>query len=179
MPRVVVFTGPMKLAQRALQILYLALVVNFLAFGQFQRFQHLFHLLKRMLQFLDDAVDLLDRVGNRRLPVLLQGRFRTLAPFHWFRAFRSLRSFRAFCAFGASGRFRAFKSLRLLAVFSVLRMFRVFFSRVLNWFGRRFCYSFRVLAVGFCGRGRIAGRGHGAAVIPAVTASGMAATAAS
>jgi hypothetical protein len=54
----------MQLTQRTLEILNLALVVNFLALRQFQRLEHFFHLLERMFQFFDDAVDLVDRVRD-------------------------------------------------------------------------------------------------------------------
>lgn len=42
----IVFAGPMKLAQRALEILNLAFVVDLLALGEFQRFQNFFHFLE-------------------------------------------------------------------------------------------------------------------------------------
>ena len=55
----------MEMAQRALEILNLAFVVNFLPLGQLQRFQHFFHLIESMFQFVDDAIDLGNGVGNR------------------------------------------------------------------------------------------------------------------
>jgi len=43
MPRMIVLAGAMELAQRALEVLDLALILDFLPLGKFQRFQHLFH----------------------------------------------------------------------------------------------------------------------------------------
>jgi hypothetical protein len=143
MPRMIVFAGAMKLAQRALEALNLALIIDLLALGKFQRFQHFFHLFERMFQFFDDAIHLLDGIGNRRLLVWLM-RLRTVAPFHVF------------------GAFWPFSAVTLLALFNLLRMFsmfRVFFSRMLKRFGRRFVRRFRVLGFSLRGRGRIAGRG--------------------
>ncbi len=51
-------------AQGALQRLDLALIVDFLPFGQFQGFQDVVHLFERVFQFRDDLVDLFDGLGD-------------------------------------------------------------------------------------------------------------------
>lgn len=48
MSRIVFARAMMHLAQRALEILNLALVINFLAFGEFQRLEHFLHFFERM-----------------------------------------------------------------------------------------------------------------------------------
>jgi hypothetical protein len=64
-----VFAGAMQLTQRALKILNFAFVVNFLALGEFQRFEHFLHFIERVFEFVDDPVDLLDRVTDGGRPV--------------------------------------------------------------------------------------------------------------
>ncbi len=54
----------MQLAQRALQVLNLALIVNLLPLGQLQSLQNLFHLVERVLQFFNDPIDLIDGVRD-------------------------------------------------------------------------------------------------------------------
>lgn len=54
----------MDLAQCTLKILNFPLVIDFLPLGQFQRFQHFLHFIKRMFEFVDDSVHLLDGVRN-------------------------------------------------------------------------------------------------------------------
>ncbi len=169
---VIVFAGPMKLAQRALQILNLALVVDLLALGEFQRFQDFFHLLERMFQFLNDAIDLINRLGNCRLLVLLGG-LRMMASLRMLNAFAA---FGPFGAFGPLGSFRLFLMLgRLnpLAVFSMFPMFLLLPVRVRHRFrgGIRGC----IRVFGLRGRGRIAGRGQGTTIS---AAAGMASAAA-
>jgi hypothetical protein len=65
MPVLVLAGAMMQVPQRALEILNLALVVDFLSLSQFQRLQHFLHLVEGMLQFIDDSVDLIDRVRDR------------------------------------------------------------------------------------------------------------------
>ena len=55
----------MQLPQSPLQVFNLPLIVNLLPLSKFQRFQHLFHFIQRVLQFLDNRVDLFDGVGDR------------------------------------------------------------------------------------------------------------------
>jgi hypothetical protein len=173
---VIVFAGPMELAQRALEILNLALVVDLLALGQFQRFQHLFHFFKRMFQFLNDAVDLVNGLGNRRLLVLLL-RLRMVPPVSVFNAFMPLGAFGSITAFTPFRTFAAFNLLRLLNMFSVFAMFSmvsVFVGR--RWHRFRRGFGCRFLLLGLRGCGRIAGGGQGTADI---AAPGMASASAS
>ena len=152
----IVFARAMKLAQCALEILNLTLVVDFLAFGEFQRFQHFFHLFERMFQFLNDPVDLVDGLGNGRLFILLLRlrvmpalrMFNAFVAFNPFGALMALRPFRAFLL-GVLNMFTLFRVLR------VFRMFSVFLGRALYRLRRRFSRRFRVFGVG--GGGRFAG----------------------
>ena len=59
-------TGSAELPEGALEALDFALIINFLALGEFQRFEDLFHFIERMFEFLDDAVHLLDSITNGR-----------------------------------------------------------------------------------------------------------------
>jgi len=70
MPVLVLAGAMMQMPQRALKILNLALVINFLPLSQFQRLQHFLHLIKGMLQFINDSVHLVDRIRDRRSPML-------------------------------------------------------------------------------------------------------------
>jgi hypothetical protein len=175
----IVFAGPMELAQRALEILNLALVVDLLALGKFQCFQHLFHFFERMFQFLNDAVDLVNGLGNRRLLVLLL-RLRMVPPvsvFNAFMAFRPLGAFGSITAFTPFRTFAAFNLLRLLNIFSVFALFSmlsVFVGRRWHRFRRGFACHFLVLGLRGCGR--IAGGGQGTTDI---AAPGMASASAS
>ncbi|HWD91456.1 MAG TPA: hypothetical protein VG938_03820 [Verrucomicrobiae bacterium] len=54
----------MHLAQRSLEILNLALIIDLLPFGEFERFEHFLHLIERVFEFLDDSVHLLDGVSD-------------------------------------------------------------------------------------------------------------------
>jgi hypothetical protein len=165
---VIVFAGPMELTQCALEVLNLALVVDLLAFGQFQRFQHLFHFLEGMFQFLNDTVDLINSLGNRRLFVLLLRRLGMLASLGTFMAFRPL---------GAFGSFGGFITLRVLNRLAVFRMFGMLLGRVLHRFRRVFMRRFPVFGVRGCGS--IAGRGQGTAGFAVSAAAGMASASAS
>ncbi len=76
--------GTMQLPQRALKILNLALVIDLLPLGQFQRFQHFLHFIERMFQLLDDPVHLLNGIRDcgramRRLGLARLLRFLTFA----------------------------------------------------------------------------------------------------
>jgi len=160
---VIVFAGAMELTQCALEILNLALVVDLLAFGEFQRFQNFFHLFERMFQFLDDTVDLVDGLGNRGLFVLLL-RLRMMAPLGMFNPFvafgpiAAVMAFRAFTSLGPFTAFRpfaAFSLLRLLSMFPVFRVFdrfRVLLGRRLHGFRRGFSRCFLVFGIRGCGR---------------------------
>lgn len=66
MPMLAVSAGPMQLAERALQRFDLALVINFLALGQFKRFQHFLHVAQRVFQFFDHAIHLLNGASDGR-----------------------------------------------------------------------------------------------------------------
>jgi hypothetical protein len=61
-----VFARPVQLPQRALETLNLALIIDLLPLGEFERFEHFLHLIERVLEFLDDSVHLLDGVADRR-----------------------------------------------------------------------------------------------------------------
>jgi len=177
MPRVIVFAGALKLSQRALQVLNLAFVVGLLAFRQFQRFQHLFHLFERMFQFLDDAVDLLDGVGNRGLLVLLLGWLGPGAPLDVFPAlgaFNTVTAFSAVTALNTVGAFITFRAFSALGLLHLFRVFTVFLGGMLHRVRRGFRCGIAVLGFRFSRCGSIAGRGQGTAVI---AAPGMAATA--
>jgi hypothetical protein len=63
MPRLI-FARTMQVPQRALEILNLAFVIDLLPLGKFESFEHFLHFIQRMFQFLDDTVDLFDRIGN-------------------------------------------------------------------------------------------------------------------
>jgi hypothetical protein len=74
MPRVIL-AGTMQLAQRTLETLNLAFVIDLLALGEFQRLEHFLHFVERMFELLNDAVDRLDRIADggrlvRRLLVM-------------------------------------------------------------------------------------------------------------
>lgn len=163
MPGMVVLAGAMKLAQRALEALNLALVIDLLALGQFQGFQHFFHLFERMFQFLDDAIDLLNGIGDRRLLVLLM-RLGAMAPLGMFGAFRALSVF------------TALRLLNRLGVFSVFAALGVLLGRLGKRFGRGFAWHFLVRGLSFRGCGGFAGRGQGTAIL---AAAGMASATAS
>lgn len=192
----IVFAGAMDLAQRALEILNLALIVDLLAFGQFQRLEHFFHLFERMFQFLDDAVDLIDGFADRRLLVLLLGlgmmslfgMFPTFPTVAAFLAITTILSFTPFGAFLALGAFSVFRVLNLLGVFGMFSVLRVFMSMfmfmlavllvgMLSWFRGHFFRCFRVFSLGGCGR--ITGRGQGTTVLAITAAAGMASATAS
>jgi len=80
-----------------------------------------------MFQFLDDAVDLLDGVGDGRLLVVLLMRLRTVPALNLFCA---LAAFSAPGVLGVFGRVFAFTRLVLLGLLRVFGMFGVFFSRL-------------------------------------------------
>ena len=176
----IVFAGAMKLAQRALEVLNLALVIDLLTLGQLQRFQHFFHFFERMFQLLNDAVDLVNGFGNRRLLVLLL-RFGMVPSFSVLVAFVTLRSFGALMAFGSFTAFGMFAAFTLLCLLCVFRVFGLF--AMLNAFGvllvrilRRFCGGFGRRFLVFClrRRGSLAGRGQGTAGLAITAAAGMA-----
>jgi hypothetical protein len=95
----IVFARTMQLAQGTLEALNLALVVNLLTLGKLERLEHFLHLFQRMLQLLDDAVDLFNRVSDRRCLVWPHGLWRlaSLFPFDTLSAFRV---FNVFLVFG-------------------------------------------------------------------------------
>ena len=181
----IVFAWAIKLAQCALKVLNLALVIDLLALGKFQRFQHFFHLFERMFQFLNDAIDLINGLGNCRLLVLWLRRLGLMASllvFNTFLTFHAFASLGAVCtirAFGAFDRFRAFTRLTMLGMFSLLRafiVFRVLLGRMLGKFRRGFARCISVLGFRRCGG--IAGCGRGTAVLAITAAAGMASAAA-
>jgi len=119
------FARTVQVPQRALQILNLALIIDLLPLGQFQRFQHFLHLIERMFQLVDDPVHLVDgirdrgramrRFGLARLLGLMT--FMTLTPlrtlFTRFTLFASLTSFMSLVLFRfLHRRWRCFGSLR-------------------------------------------------------------------
>jgi hypothetical protein len=59
-----VIAGPVELAQGALEVLNLALVINLLPFGEFECFEDFLHIVKGVFKLLDDAGDLLDGVAD-------------------------------------------------------------------------------------------------------------------
>ena len=65
MPRLAFAGAVVEMAKRALQILNLALVINFLPLGQFERFEDFLHIIECSFEFFDDPVHLIDCVGNR------------------------------------------------------------------------------------------------------------------
>jgi len=178
----IVFAWAIKLAQCALKVLNLALVIDLLALGKFQRFQHFFHLFERMFQFLNDAIDLINGLGNCRLFVLWLRRLGLMASllvFNTFLTFHAFASLGTVCTIRAFDRFRAFTRLTMLGMFSLLRafiVFRVLLGRMLGKFRRGFALCISVLGFRRCGR--IAGCGRGTAVLAITAAAGMASAAA-
>jgi hypothetical protein len=63
-----------QVPQRALEILNLAFVIDFLPLGQFECFEHFLHFIERVFEFLDHSVHLVDGVGNGRRFVRRSGR---------------------------------------------------------------------------------------------------------
>jgi hypothetical protein len=57
---------PMKIPQGPLKILNLAFVIDLLPFSEFECLEHFLHFIECVLQFLDDAVHLLDGIGDGR-----------------------------------------------------------------------------------------------------------------
>src|SRR5262249_34293889 len=117
---------------------------------------------------------------NRRLLVLLLGRFGMMPPLGLFRALVTLSAFGAFTAFVTFRPFPAFSLLRVLNVLGLFAVFCVFgmlLGRMLHRFGRGFGCCIRVF--GIRRRGRIAGRGQGTTVLAVTAAAGMASASAS
>jgi hypothetical protein len=54
----------MQLAERALETLNFALVIDLLSLGELQRLEHFLHFIERMFEFFDDSVDLLDGITD-------------------------------------------------------------------------------------------------------------------
>jgi hypothetical protein len=82
----VVVARAVEVAEGALEILDFALVVNFLPFGEFECFEHFFHFIEGVFEFVDDAIYLVDGIGDGGGAVRALGRFFVLAGFPGTRA---------------------------------------------------------------------------------------------
>jgi hypothetical protein len=175
MPWIVFARAVVQLAQRALEILNLPLVINLLALGQFQRLEHFFHLLERMFQFLDDAIDLLDGIRDGRRFVMLR-RFLLLPPLNMFAApiLRAASILFGVPVFTTRLAFTVTIMFAIVFTFCVVRvlgLLDMFFGGVLRRFGRGFRWRFRAFRI----RRRFAGRGQGTTVFAATRMTSAAA----